>query len=147
MWMVDVYMYLITFINQLLYHVFGVDINHYQSPESHSSLFGKLASHQCHNVGQLVLQLLVVVLHSLWAVPNGLVDLLCPVDLVDTDGHLPRPLSHPVNPFGHWVGLGGGEGGERTGRKGESADKECVSDMFSIKAYSHTINYNVRNSK
>lgn len=113
----------LTFVYQFLNYVLGVDINHDQSSESNSRLLGKLASNQSHDIGQLILQLLVVVLHSLRTIADGLVDFLCPVDLVDTDSYLAGPLTYPVHPLSDWVGLRGREG-ER-GREGVEEREGC----------------------
>ena len=56
-------------------------------------------------MADLALQFLVVLLHPLGATADGFVHLCRPVDLVDTDDHLSRPLPHPPDARVHSVGL------------------------------------------
>ena len=44
-----------TFLHQVKDDVFGVDVDHDQSPKSDSRLLGQLAADQRHDIGQLIL--------------------------------------------------------------------------------------------
>ena len=54
-----------TFLDQLHDHIPGMDINRDQCSHRGPSLFGQFPSHQLHDILQLILELLVVILQSL----------------------------------------------------------------------------------
>lgn len=54
-----------TFLNKIHYYIPGMDINGGQRSQSNPCLFGQFPSHHLHNVIQLILELLIVVLQPL----------------------------------------------------------------------------------
>ena len=100
-----------------------MDIDHNQCPQSDSGLFGQLPSNEGYDIGELVLQLLVVLFNPLRTISNCFVNLLSPEDLTDTDYYLSWPLADPVDSFCDWIGLGGREGGEGGGEGGREGGR------------------------
>lgn len=79
----------------------------YECQESGASIYyRKSKSMNITQLTDLALQLVMVLPDTLWTGPDRLMDLSSPVNLVDTDGNLPWPLSHPLDVGIHGICLG-----------------------------------------